>query len=222
MGIEIKNRLSLIKEIDIRRFGRKYGLYRCECGIEKELAICMVNANKVKSCGCAWKQKAPEIEVMCPCGVVFYVNKKRHDSGKGSFCSMSCKYKYRKMPKRGKGTYLFTKENTGRFTADNLPANRNIFKKGRIPENHKGDLVGYDALHDWVKRELGKPNKCEHCGTETAKRFEWANKSHEYKRDITDWIRLCKICHIKYDRENNDEKWGVATKKFNLSKRKKK
>lgn len=55
------------------------------------------------------------------------------------------------------------------------------------------------SLHDWVKRYLGKPSLCEHCGTTTAKRFEWANKSQEYKRDLSDWIRLCPSCHHIYD-----------------------
>lgn len=64
----------------------------------------------------------------------------------------------------------------------------------------KGDKAGYDAIHDWVKRYLGYPKKCEHCGTTDEKRkFEWASKSHTCKRDLKDWIRLCCSCHQKYD-----------------------
>lgn len=63
----------------------------------------------------------------------------------------------------------------------------------------KGDNVGRTALHDWVKSRLGRPNKCEHCGTTKAKKYEWANKSHKYKRDLSDWIRLCTRCHHIYD-----------------------
>jgi len=65
----------------------------------------------------------------------------------------------------------------------------------------KGDKVGYDALHDWVKRRLGRPTKCEHCGTDglTGKQIHWANKSGEYLRDLSDWLRLCKHCHDIYD-----------------------
>lgn len=59
----------------------------------------------------------------------------------------------------------------------------------------KGDSVGYVALHDWVARYLGKPRECEECGTKTAKKYEWANTSGEYKRDLKDWIRLCTSCH---------------------------
>jgi hypothetical protein len=67
--------------------------------------------------------------------------------------------------------------------------------------NWKGESVKYDALHSWVYRHLGKPLKCEHCKTETAKKFEWANKSGKYKRILSDWIRLCTKCHIKFDKK---------------------
>lgn len=63
----------------------------------------------------------------------------------------------------------------------------------------KGDDVGYQALHGWVYRQLGKPSKCENCNTTTAKKFHWANISREYKRDILDWKRLCASCHYHYD-----------------------
>ena len=66
--------------------------------------------------------------------------------------------------------------------------------------NWQGDKVGYPGLHQWVKKYLGKPKKCENCGTITAKQFDWANKSHIYLRDLRDWIRLCRKCHIHYDK----------------------
>lgn len=63
----------------------------------------------------------------------------------------------------------------------------------------KGDNVSYSGLHYWLARRLGKPRVCDHCGTITAKKYEWANKSGKYKRDITDWVRLCSRCHRIYD-----------------------
>ena len=72
--------------------------------------------------------------------------------------------------------------------------------KGELSPHWKGDSVGYHALHDWVERELGKPTQCEHCPQNDPKRvYHWSNKSHQYKRDRTDWIRLCVSCHRKYD-----------------------
>ena len=64
--------------------------------------------------------------------------------------------------------------------------------------NWKGDKVGYHALHDWVRKYKGKPKLCEHCRKDN-RRLEWANKSKEYKRELTDWIPLCVPCHKKYD-----------------------
>ena len=66
----------------------------------------------------------------------------------------------------------------------------------------KGDDVGYRALHRWVENHLGKPTKCEHCPKDnlSGHYIHWANISGEYKRDASDWIRLCALCHKKYDR----------------------
>lgn len=72
-------------------------------------------------------------------------------------------------------------------------------KHETTPPNWKGDKVGYSALHEWVKRMLGKPRFCEHCKRTDKIKYEWANKSHSYRRDVNDWVRLCTLCHHKYD-----------------------
>lgn len=82
--------------------------------------------------------------------------------------------------------------------------NSTCFKPGQTSGEKnfkwKGDQVGYDALHDWVKRNLGLPKKCEQCETtEPNTKYEWANISGEYKRDLADWKRLCRKCHYHYD-----------------------
>lgn len=65
----------------------------------------------------------------------------------------------------------------------------------------KGDKVSKSGLHNWVYKKLGYPNKCVHCGfeSENHKKIHWANKSHKYKRELSDWLRLCVPCHRKYD-----------------------
>lgn len=100
------------------------------------------------------------------------------------------------------------------------PPTSGCFKKGCTPkmkdETHyawKGDEVSLRTLHQWIGRKLGKPSKCEHCGTTEAKKFEWANKSRQYKRDLTDWIRLCTQCHHKYD-DSKRKSW--VTRKLNI------
>lgn len=69
-------------------------------------------------------------------------------------------------------------------------------------ENHpmwKGDDVSYGGLHNWVYRKLGQPSHCMICTSKDEKFYEWANVSHEYKRHVEDWIRLCVSCHRNYD-----------------------
>ncbi len=61
----------------------------------------------------------------------------------------------------------------------------------------KGDNVGYNALHDWVRRHKPKSNICEICGKE--KKLTLSNTSGKYKRDINDFRWLCYSCHRKFD-----------------------
>ncbi len=113
------------------------------------------------------------------------------------------------------------------FKKGQHPSPKTEFKKGNIPQhfgkkrpgiggnpnflpedmhiNWKGDDVGYLGLHVWVKKKLGQPDTCEHCGESglTGNQIHWANKDHQYRRNLTDWLRLCKQCHINYDKENN-------------------
>lgn len=72
-------------------------------------------------------------------------------------------------------------------------------KGGNKNPNWKGDNVSYDGLHDWVEYHKGKPRKCEKCGKLGEKYYDWANISHQYKRDLDDWMRLCRKCHKQYD-----------------------
>lgn len=66
----------------------------------------------------------------------------------------------------------------------------------------KGDAVKYTGLHAWVRRHLGTPDVCQQCGKSglTGRKIHWANKSGEYKREVTDWMRLCVSCHWKHDK----------------------
>lgn len=90
--------------------------------------------------------------------------------------------------------------------------------KSRVGVNNaawKGDEVGYVALHNWVHQWRGKPTSCEHCGVEgeilmrnDGMRYwsiQWANKSGEYLRDLTDWLGLCISCHRVYDSQRKQE-----------------
>ncbi len=88
------------------------------------------------------------------------------------------------------------------FRRDHLSWNRGKEMLGIRGSNHpnwKGDEVSYGALHEWVKRSLGKPEICEHCRSTEKRYYDWANKSGNYRRDLSDWIRLCKPCHKRFD-----------------------
>lgn len=73
------------------------------------------------------------------------------------------------------------------------------FKHGEDNHMWQGDDVGYHALHDWVRRQKGKPTVCVDCGA--TKSIEWANKSGEYLREESDWISLCTTCHRAQDKK---------------------
>ena len=61
----------------------------------------------------------------------------------------------------------------------------------------KGNEVSYNGLHKWLKRHKGIPFECEECGTRKKRRYEWANISGEYNRDLNNYRSLCVPCHRK-------------------------
>jgi hypothetical protein len=127
------------------------------------------------------------VEKKCKqCLIEFKVLKSEVKRGGGKLCSRKCYYVYQKL---------------------NRPT-------GEKSWAWKGDKVGKEALHNWVQKNLGKPNKCEDCGTVEAKKFEWANISQKYKRDLKDWKRLCTKCHVKFDRKHKFPKWKKSVEKL--------
>lgn len=71
----------------------------------------------------------------------------------------------------------------------------------------------YSSLHRWVASKKIKPDKCNHCGV-SGRRIQWANKSHEYKSELEDWIALCVPCHRKHDLNEMGMKRQDALNKF--------
>ncbi len=71
--------------------------------------------------------------------------------------------------------------------------------RGNAGSAWKGDAVGYRSAHQRVELARGKPSRCEHCGTaDSEMRYEWASLSRNYT-DTTDYVRLCRPCHVKHD-----------------------
>jgi len=83
-------------------------------------------------------------------------------------------------------------------------------KRNQFRENNdswKGIKAGYKALHYRVYNLLGNPKNCDVCGTEKAKRYEWANLTRDYANP-KDYKRMCVRCHRQFDKEayNRDGK----------------
>lgn len=100
-------------------------------------------------------------------------------SRKQMFCSVTCARKYNKP-----------------LSLQRLPHPSGI--------NHPkwlGDRISYRGLHKWVVKTLGQPTKCSNCNQDNlaGQQIHWANISHNYKRNVTDWVRLCSKCHKGYD-----------------------
>ena len=61
----------------------------------------------------------------------------------------------------------------------------------------KDILISYYTLHKYIKKQLPQPDVCSYCKNQ--KKLDLANISQEYKDHVSDWIWLCRICHIKQD-----------------------
>ena len=104
--------------------------------------------------------------------------------------------------KKGSGNPMW-----GKHTSEKQKATVRA-RKGELNQNWKGDDVGYDALHDWLKRWHGVANKCENIKCESLYKekvrkvspFAWANITGEYKRGIENWKQLCIFCHNRFDK----------------------
>ena len=85
-------------------------------------------------------------------------------------------------------------------TQNSIYCSRSCFKenkneKGNI--NWKGDNVGYNSLHEWIRNRKQKPEFCEYCAKKQP--TDLANISQKYKRDVNDFEWLCRKCHMKKD-----------------------
>lgn len=78
----------------------------------------------------------------------------------------------------------------------------------------KGDKVGNKALHQWIRRKIGKPIKCEYKFCKNiSKKLELSNKTGIYDRELKNWWYLCKSCHNIYD-DIAQKVWKARYKKY--------
>jgi hypothetical protein len=110
---------------------------------------------------------------ICPCG-------KKCKQKRNIYCSYSCRNKYRKVTFSDKRNEKVSKSRLGKLNC-----------------MWKGNKVGYNALHNWVRRNKVRINLCEKC--KKNKSYDLANISGNYLRDINDYEWLCRSCHMKDD-----------------------
>ena len=59
----------------------------------------------------------------------------------------------------------------------------------------------YHKAHRAVEKARGAAKECSRCGpTDPDKFYEWANLTGNYA-DVTDYERMCRTCHRRYDKE---------------------
>jgi hypothetical protein len=87
----------------------------------------------------------------------------------------------------------------------NLGKRRTPEQRARTGRPRSPGPASYTAVHKRLNRERGRPSLCEHCGTTTAKKFEWAytGEGHEdgaWGEDLSQYRRLCTSCHLTFDK----------------------
>lgn len=96
---------------------------------------------------------------------------------------------------------------TGKYDGNRHPmygktrSNETIEKLRIINTNERnpawrGDDVGYNALHGWVRRHLPKPQRCQKCNIINHK-LDLACVTNVYNRDFSNWMYMCRSCHQK-------------------------
>lgn len=157
----------------------------CSQNFEKELFPSLIERGGGQYCSRACRAGSKKVDTVSrkclECSMEFETKQYLLASGRGKFCGKVC---------RSLNNYRLNTE----FSESKRPAGKNH-------HNWKGDDVSYVGLHMWVARHLGKPKLCSSCGTTDENlRYDWANISHEYQRDLCDWIRLCRKCHADFDK----------------------
>lgn len=84
----------------------------------------------------------------------------------------------------------------------------------------KGDKAHIRTKHMWIARTFGRPEACDNVNClGRSKFYDWANISGKYKRDRSDYFRLCRSCHKRFDMGIIDIKGIVKSQKYRFSKK---
>ena len=84
--------------------------------------------------------------------------------------------------------------------------------KTLLEEKYGDKKLTVKSVHVWITRKKGQPKFCEFCKSTTEKQYDWSNISLKYLRNLSDWQRLCRKCHIKYDNHPQKRKETLIKK----------
>lgn len=85
--------------------------------------------------------------------------------------------------------------NLGKKFSKETKLRMSLAQRGEKNANWKSENVSYSTVHKWLVRMYGKANHC--VKGHIAKKYDWANKTGKYLRDINDWHQLCRSCNMK-------------------------
>lgn len=100
--------------------------------------------------------------------------------------------------------------NRGKYYCSHMCANKAIFTGTKKPATWIASMTGeknpnwkqtssakYRGLHKWMGKRIVKPALCSYCLVKPP--LDLANISGQYRQDVTDWVYLCRKCHIVLD-----------------------
>jgi hypothetical protein len=97
------------------------------------------------------------------------------------------------------GIYPRTKEHNEKIRLSSIGKN-----SGRKNGMWKGDKVGYESLHQYLRIHLPKSELCQSC--KKIPPHDLANITGIYNRDPVNWKWLCRRCHMLSDGRMNNLK----------------
>lgn len=117
------------------------------------------------------------------------------------YCGCNCGFTRPKYDKHGRELkYIAGHQNRGKLNpmygivGEKAPS---YGRRGELCPAWKGNNVGMEALHVWVRKRLPKPEFCEIC--KQVPPYDLANITGIYNRDLKNWGWFCRRCHLKYD-----------------------
>lgn len=168
-----------------------------------------------------WNKGGGWVIACAVCGKEKYFPLNEHKKGEKKYCSAKCYHegtvgKYSAWNKGMKGVAL--KPKTGwnitcivcgkekYYQINEHKKRKRVYCSPECYHKHsQKEILTYSGLHAWIKREYGRAEKCEECGS--TEYVDWANVSQTYIKDISDWKQLCRKHHKAFDKkvkaENN-------------------